>query len=100
MIENKKYNFQNLNSAKEALLWVSGIDIFKLLKKHFSEDKIKNIFTLVDLRHKIVHEAFYDKNITWKDITKYHSFWLNVGVILYYELIIKKEEQLKKKKNN
>jgi len=91
VIMAKKYNFQNLYSARDALMTVSNKDLLKILNKTLPNKEMKRLIDLINLRHRIVHESHYNEKIGWDDITSYHAFLWHIGFVTLLAFFIKND---------
>lgn len=93
----REYNFQNLDSIQSAYKEL-GLDFYKLLMDHgkvrFRTKRVNRIELLkglLDVRHKIIHDGKFYKNIIYEDIGDlwviFYSFCFDI--ILYW--ILKKK---------
>jgi len=98
------FNFQNLNSAREAYKLIFKKDLFKILsfKHNFMGKEINSLSLLKDLidkRHQIIHHG-KRYNLDFKEITSYHDLLIDVGLNIYFEIVLPLFIEKRKKAKN
>src|SRR4030042_90961 len=94
IIDTKKYNFQNLNSANDAIRFATRnkIDLFNILNKfsHKKLNAVKEIQNTIELRHKIIHEAYNDNSLDKHKIEEIYAVFFNIGLLVFSTIMIEK----------
>lgn len=78
-LELEEYSFQNFNSTNRAFKHYLNFDLFSVLRQtekfENKEISIISVLTeLIEIRHKIIHEAVLDYRLSKKQMEKYHHF--------------------------
>lgn len=91
VISIKKYNFQNLDSANSAFVWALGSGIYPLLEgmKKNRRNAIVYLKEIIETRHKIIHTAYNDNGLNWKNVSEIHAFFFLIGLVIHGKLVLK-----------
>jgi len=83
VIKIKNFNFQNLESASNAFIWLGKPSILKILNDLKHLEKIRDA---INKRHRIVHQGFNDDTMTMDEVAELNAIFLISGITIYGQI--------------